>query len=31
LLGYQHDTNKDFYKMRKLENRIFKQIEKTKC
>ena len=31
LLGYQHDTNKDFYKMRKLENRIFKQTEKTKC
>ena len=31
LLGYQHDTNKNFYKMRKLENRIFKQTEKTKC
>ncbi len=31
LLGYQHDTNKDFYEMRKLENRIFKQTEKTKC
>ena len=31
LLGYQHDTNKDFYKMRKLENRIFKQTEKTEC
>ena len=31
LLGYQHDTNKDFYKMRKLENQIFKQTEKTKC
>ena len=31
LLGYQHDTNKDFYKMRELENRIFKQTEKTKC
>jgi len=31
LLGYQHDTNKDFYEMRKLENRIFKQVEKTKC
>ena len=31
LLGYQHDTNKDFYKMRKLENRIFKQTEKIKC
>ena len=28
LLGYQHYTNKDFYKMRKLENRIFKQTEK---
>ena len=31
LLGYQHDTNKNFYKMRKLENQIFKQTEKTKC
>ncbi len=31
LLGYQHDTNKNFYKMRKLENRIFKQTEKTEC
>ena len=31
LLGYQHDTNKDFCEMRKLENRIFKQTEKTKC
>ncbi len=31
LLGYQHDTNKNFYKMRKLENRIFKQTEKIKC
>ena len=31
LLGYQHVTNEDFYKMRKLENRIFKQTEKTKC
>ena len=31
VLGYQHDTNKNFYKMRKLENRIFKQTEKTEC
>ena len=31
LLGYHHDAKKDFYKMRKLENQIFKQTEKTKC
>ncbi len=30
-LVYKNDTNKNFYKMRKLENRIFKQTEKTKC
>ena len=28
LLGYKHFKNKDFYKMNKLEKKIFKQIKK---
>ena len=27
LLGYKHDKNKDFYEMKKLEDKIFKQIK----
>tara|TARA_B100002051_G_C16604276_1_gene569725 strand:- start:357 stop:818 length:462 start_codon:yes stop_codon:yes gene_type:complete len=27
LLGYKHHRNKDFYKMKKLEDKIFKQIK----